>query len=124
MFDPTLPAQTRGGQDVRILSTDASGLYNIVYETEDAKSLHRVSRAGFLISSHTPSQFDLVNKPEELTQLELFLNVGHAYGTANGALKDRGMSAKWPVIKVVAMTGKDGVRDIREIVSTEVIENA
>ena len=65
-FDPTKPVQTRGGFAAVIIHTEAAGDHPIVALVED-NSGHQLARMYTSTGIHGvgPSNFDLVNIPEE-----------------------------------------------------------
>ena len=79
VLDLTKPVQTRDGEPVRILATDAKGSYpvvGLVYESEAGEDEAEFwTAAGHYYAAGMESGFDLVNVPEKLVG---YLNV---YGT-------------------------------------------
>ena len=64
-FDPTKPCQTRSGDPVKILTTDARGDLTIYYQNERTKAVVATCANGLTLKGGTgPS--DLVNIPQKL----------------------------------------------------------
>lgn len=121
MFDPTKPAQTRGGHPVRIISTNGSEPRPIIFELAGRTyEVYRAKRDGSYVNADVTSSFDLVNVPEELEEVTFYLKVGNSYSYEKPARRQ--FSDEWPILKVTAKVGPDGLEDIREIVSTEALD--
>ena len=64
-FDPTKPCQTRSGDPVKILTTDAKGNFPIYYQNERTKAVVATFANGLMWNGGTgPS--DLINIPQKL----------------------------------------------------------
>jgi hypothetical protein len=64
-FDPTKPCQTRGGDPVKILTTDAYGNWPIYYQNDKTKIVFPTFENG-LIWNGGISINDLINIPQKL----------------------------------------------------------
>jgi len=64
-FNPTKPCQTRGGDPVKILTTDATGDWPIYYQNERTKAVFATFANGLTWKGGI-SHHDLVNIPEKL----------------------------------------------------------
>ena len=64
-FDPTKPCQTRGGDPVKILTTDALGDLSIYYQNEKTKIVFAALANGHLWKGGV-SHHDLINIPQKL----------------------------------------------------------
>ncbi len=63
-FDPTKPCQTRGGDPVKILTTDALGAFPIFYQNERTKAVVATFANGCTWTGISPN--DLINIPYKL----------------------------------------------------------
>ena len=63
-FDPTKPCQTRGGDPVKILTTDAPGSFSIYYQNEKTKMVFSTFANGCTWTGISPD--DLINIPQKL----------------------------------------------------------
>lgn len=64
-FDPTKPCQTRGGDPVKILTTDALGDWQISYQNEITKCVYATFANGRIWNGGI-SPNDLINIPQKL----------------------------------------------------------
>lgn len=64
-FDPTKPCRTRGGDPVRILTTDALGSFPIYYQNEITREV-RCTFSNGKAWSNLDCERDLVNIPQKL----------------------------------------------------------
>lgn len=64
-FDPTKPCQTRGGDPVKILTTDAVGICPIFYQNERTRAVHSALLNGKAWEEFE-CELDLVNITEKL----------------------------------------------------------
>jgi hypothetical protein len=64
-FDPTKPCQTRGGDPVKILTTDAYGNYPIYYQNEKTKMVFPTFANGLTWNGGICPN-DLINIPQKL----------------------------------------------------------
>lgn len=110
MFDPTKPVRTRDGRPVRILTTDAPGIFPIIAavrsyrsskEEEVAQTYTAAGRYLFAIGDDTPH--DLVNfEPPQVG--ERYGRVCATYLTEESA---RGITpGAWDVVRIVTQDGK------------------
>ena len=63
-FDPTKPCRTRGGDPVKILTTDAAGSFSIYYQNEKTKKVFATFANGLTWTGI--SRNDLINIPQKM----------------------------------------------------------
>ena len=75
-FDPNKPCRTRGGDPVKILTTDAVGSFPIYYQNEITREVHCALPNGKAWSSFYCER-DLVNIPQKLVGwVNIYKSVG------------------------------------------------
>jgi hypothetical protein len=80
-FDPTKPCQTRGGDPVKILTTDAVGSFSIYYQNEKTKMVFPAFANGLTWNGGT-SHNDLINIPQKLVGWVNIYKIGVDHGFA------------------------------------------
>ena len=76
-IDFTKPLQMRNGRKLRLLCTDAAGLYSVICQLEDTKEIRSFTLDGRLLLD---LPIELMNVPEQVT-VDVWINI---YDTTTG----------------------------------------